>query len=115
MSPPANEANALQLIEHTGILARTQVITNLNVERDKEQSTFEKILAEIARDKPLATRVIQLANSVWFGAADAIWFTGPEEDSLRSDVAHALSVSIQTVDDTMAEMLRLYRLRQSHA
>ena len=50
MSPPANEANALKLIERTGILAQMQIITDLNVEQDKEQSTFERILAEIAHD-----------------------------------------------------------------
>lgn len=72
MSPPADgldpsQNHAIQLIERSGILARTQIIADLNVERDKDQNTFEKLLAEIANDEPLATRVIHLANSAWFG------------------------------------------------
>lgn len=72
MSPPPDgpgspAESARLLIERTGILSRTQIIADLNTERDREQSTFEKILADIARDQPLATRVIQLANSAWFG------------------------------------------------
>jgi hypothetical protein len=57
MSPPANEANALKLIERAGILTRTQVITDLNVEQDKEQSAFERILAEIAHDGRYASLI----------------------------------------------------------
>jgi hypothetical protein len=33
------------LIEQTGILRTTQIICDLNLERDREQSTFESVLA----------------------------------------------------------------------
>jgi HD-like signal output (HDOD) protein len=66
-SPEQYAGNARKLIEQTGILRTTQIICDLNLERDREQSTFESVLLAIAKDEPLATRVIQLANSAWFG------------------------------------------------
>lgn len=56
-----------QLFERTGILSRAQIIADLNVEKGREQSTFENVIAAIQQDAPLAQRVIFLANSAWFG------------------------------------------------
>lgn len=58
---------ASQLLENSGVLAAAQIIADLNVEKSKDQSTFENVIAAIERDQPLAKRVIFLANSAWFG------------------------------------------------
>lgn len=64
-SGPQRVAN--QLLEKTGILKRAQIIADLNLEKSKEQSTFDEVIAAIQGDAPLAERVIFLANSAWFG------------------------------------------------
>jgi len=55
------------LIDQSQILSATQVIPQLHDELANEESTFETILAAIRNDAPLARRVIDLANSAWFG------------------------------------------------
>lgn len=58
---------AKQFLEQTGILKRAQIIADLNVEKGKEETTFDDVIAAIQDDAPLAERVIFLANSAWFG------------------------------------------------
>ena len=64
-SGPQRIAN--QLLEQTGILKRAQIIADLNLEKGKEQTTFDEVIAAIQNDPLLAKRVIFLANSAWFG------------------------------------------------
>lgn len=55
------------ILDRSGVLKSTRVIADLHDELRKEQSTFEPILKAIAADQPLARRVIDIANSAWFG------------------------------------------------
>lgn len=61
------EQVAARILDQSGALDRAAIIGDLNVEKDKEQSTYEQVIAAIQRDGPLTQRVLHLANSAWFG------------------------------------------------
>jgi len=56
-----------EFIEQSGVLKRTRVIVVLNGELARPDSTFENILALINTDPAMRQRVIDVANSAWFG------------------------------------------------
>jgi HD-like signal output (HDOD) protein len=58
---------AAKIIEKSGVLTRAAIIGDLNVEKEREQSTYEHVIAAIQRDAPLTQRVLHLSNSAWFG------------------------------------------------
>ncbi len=90
------ELVARKLLEQSGVLKRAAIIADLNVEKDKEQSTYEQVIASIQRDEPLTKRVLHLANSAWFGGqvkvnkvADAFGRLGVK-DFYKASVAASL-------------------------
>jgi HD-like signal output (HDOD) protein len=56
-----------ELIDRSGVIKRTAIIAVLNGEVAKPDSTFENILVLINADPVLGQRVIDVANSAWFG------------------------------------------------
>lgn len=66
-SPSGPDQVAAGIIEKSGVLARAAIIADLNAEKEKDQSTFDQVIASIQRDAPLTHRVLHLANSAWFG------------------------------------------------
>lgn len=95
-SHTGTEIVAMKLIEQSGALGRAGIIADLNVEKDKEQSTYEQVIASIQRDEALTKRVLHLANSAWFGGqvkvnkvADAFGRLGVK-DFYKASVAASL-------------------------
>ena len=83
---------AQEFIQRIGILKRTTIIPLLNEEMASGQSTFENVMAAIRKDPPMSQRVIDVANSAWFGGrlkVDTI-----EEALLRMGVKEFYNVVI---------------------
>jgi hypothetical protein len=45
----------------------------------------------------------------------AVLFGDSEEDALRSEIARAFEVTVESTNDAVTELMRLYRLRQKSA
>lgn len=72
MSAQTSEAALLarttqEFIDRSGVLKRTSVIATLNAEVARPDTNFENILALINADPAMSRRVIDVANSAWFG------------------------------------------------
>ena len=58
----------LVFIDATGVLQRTLVMPALNEEIAQPEATFEHTLRALSANKPLASKVIAVANSAWFAS-----------------------------------------------
>jgi HD-like signal output (HDOD) protein len=62
-------AAADSFLESTHLPSRTAIVRDVLREMNSPEPSFEAVLARIDTDKPLAQRLVSLANSAWFGSA----------------------------------------------
>jgi HD-like signal output (HDOD) protein len=68
----AAERKVEELIDSSGIMARTRVITSLNSQINRPDFSQEEWTQQVAADRELAAKVLLVANSVTFGARSKI-------------------------------------------
>ncbi|HAM73955.1 MAG TPA: hypothetical protein DCM86_20185 [Verrucomicrobiales bacterium] len=66
------EKKVEELIERSGILARTRVITSLNERFGQVDCAQEELIRQVEADKELVAKLMVVANSAWFGSRTKI-------------------------------------------